>query len=82
MKKKRTMEDQEKQIVDIRDDAVQTLFVPVAPGRDVMVCMVALHRDPETGRHQATRPYLDDIEAAALAVVGRNWMLEREDDEQ
>ena len=62
-------------VVTIADDAVQTLFVPVAPGRDVMVCMVVLSRDGD-GNHQATRPYLDDIEAAALAMAGRNWQLE------
>lgn len=56
----------------------QAVFVPLARGEDMLVIMLKLTKGPD-GEVTVSRPYLDDIETAALGLAGRNYSLNEED---
>lgn len=56
-------------------DATQALYAPLRAGSDMLVLMVRLDKQPD-GSVVLHRPFLDDIEAASLALAGRNYSLE------
>lgn len=53
----------------------QAVFLPLDEKRQVMAILVVIEKGDD-GEVRLSRPYLDDIEAAGLALAGRNWTLE------
>lgn len=69
------MDDQPPTTGETIDFPQQAVFLPLDEKRQVLAILVVIEKG-EDGEVTLSRPYLDDIETAGIALAGRNWSLD------